>query len=177
MNNKDRIAAGEELINDLRYDADTGLFWWKRKRARNTNLTKPAGTNCNGYVHIGISDDNGKFWQFKAHILAWRLHYGTWPDKQLDHIDRNRSNNRIVNLRLVTHQENHLNRGVNKKNKLGYQNICMNGKSYQVHVMIYGENINRKTFRSLSDAISHRDAIRAEYGFPPATDRPVIAAE
>jgi hypothetical protein len=45
-----------------------------------------------------------------GHRLAWFLHYGTLPINSIDHIDGNKSNNKIDNLRDVTNQENHWNR-------------------------------------------------------------------
>lgn len=161
---------GEILIQDLRYDAETGLlFWTVPKKGR--DLTKAAGSNDGqGYVQICSTDDTGKRWNFLAHIIAWRLYYGYWPAQQIDHCNRCRNDNRISNLRLVTHQENHMNQGVAKSNKLGYQNISMNRNSYLVQVMLHGKFITQKYFRSLHEAIAHRDAIRAEYNFPPATD-------
>lgn len=174
--NKEKISAGEDLIKQLRYDSETGQLFWTRKRANNIDLTKPAGSvNGKGYVNIGITVDSGKKWSFKAHTLVWRVVTGTWPDKQLDHVNRNRVDNRIENLRLVTDQENKMNKGVQINNALGLQNIVMHGNSYRVQVMLYGKFITSKTFRTLEQAIAHRDAIRLQYGFSPATDRLVAA--
>lgn len=170
---------GEELIKHLRYDAETGELFWNHKRAKNTDLSKRAGSNDGkGYLVIGITDDNGKQWYFRAHILVWRIVTGSWPNMQLDHKNRVRNDNRISNLRLVTQQQNLMNQGVRSTNQLGYQNIRLNSNSYRVEVYLQGKFITTKSFPSLSEAIAHRDAIRAEYGFPPATDRPTtIAAE
>lgn len=44
--------------------------------------------------------------RYFAHRLAWLIYYGTWPKDQIDHIDGDRSNNRIANLREATHDEN-----------------------------------------------------------------------
>jgi len=47
----------------------------------------------------------------KAHCIAWALHYGEWPKQEIDHINRVKNDNRIVNLRDVSHTENMRNRG------------------------------------------------------------------
>lgn len=63
--------------------------------------------NKNGYVYI--STPLGK--KFLAHRLAWLLYYGDWPTGNIDHINRNKSDNRIENLRDVSQSVNLLNHG------------------------------------------------------------------
>jgi hypothetical protein len=58
-----------------------------------------------GYISVGYK---GKI--LAAHRLAWILYYGEWPKFEIDHINRNRSDNRIENLRDVSHGKNMLNR-------------------------------------------------------------------
>jgi len=177
INNKDRIAAGEELIKHLRYEPENGNLYWTERRANRTDLSKPAGIlTPEGYIQISISI-NRKQYLFRAHQLIWRMHHGVWSELHIDHLNRTRNDNRLENLRLVSHQENMMNQGMKYNNKLGYQNISVDRNGYSVRVMINYKVINRKYFRTLEQAISHRDSIRAANGFPPATDRPAIAAE
>lgn len=61
----------------------------------------PGVFDKHGYTHIMF-----KAKDYLAHRLAWLLTYGKWPDNDIDHIDGNPGNNRLVNLRYVTHQEN-----------------------------------------------------------------------
>lgn len=63
--------------------------------------------NKNGYTYI--STPLGK--KFLAHRLAWLLYYGDWPTGNIDHINRDRSDNRIENLRDVSQSVNLLNHG------------------------------------------------------------------
>jgi hypothetical protein len=69
-----------------------------------------------------------------GHRLAWFLHYGTLPNNSLDHIDGNKSNNKIDNLRDVTAQENQWNRTTakgyfwNKRLKKFHAQIHINNK-------------------------------------------------
>lgn len=93
----------EELRNVLEYDADTGVFFWlKRGRGRSS----VAGcASVDGYVRVRI---NGKY--YGAHRLAWFYVYGEWPPYDVDHINRDRSDNRLCNLRLATRSENMQNR-------------------------------------------------------------------
>ena len=81
----------------LEYDAETGQF---------TRDGKPAGSVKNtGYLNIGVK---GRV--VLAHRLAWAWVYGEEPPKCLDHIDRNKLNNAISNLRDVGHSGNNVNR-------------------------------------------------------------------
>ena len=63
----------------------------------------------NGYIHIGIRDDNKKYYHLYAHQFIWYDVYNEIVE-QIDHINRFRDDNRIENLRSVTHQQNQFNR-------------------------------------------------------------------
>lgn len=88
------ISESESLAEALRYDPETGRFFWKSDRGSNHLKGKPAGTIRNGYIAINFQ---GKF--YLAHRLAWYFVNGRWPEKWIDHIDRDKANNRISNLR------------------------------------------------------------------------------
>lgn len=102
----------EQVANELRYDPETGhLFWRVRKQRR--DVTEPAGClNHDGYRKVGVLGVT-----FQAHRLAWLLHTRSWPSMMLDHINGNRDDNRIANLREVTHSQNHQNRNITKRGK------------------------------------------------------------
>lgn len=95
----------------LNYNPDTGIFSWKARKEKRFDVNfadRTAGTKTkSGYVTIRFK---GK--RALAHRLAWLYVQGIWPVGVIDHIDRDRSNNRIVNLRDCSHQENILNRNV-----------------------------------------------------------------
>ncbi len=97
-----------DLIASLRYEPETGNLYW-RKKPRNASLTtQPAGTKSSwGYVQIkrlGVI--------YKAHRVAWLLHYGDWPTGLIDHINGRRDDNRIANLRDADPTVNSENRAV-----------------------------------------------------------------
>lgn len=85
----------DELKKMLRYEPDTGLLYWT-DAAHKSVKGKVAGTPNRGYVLVMFK---GQF--FKAHRLAWLLTHGDWPKQSIDHIDGDKSNNRINNLRDV----------------------------------------------------------------------------
>lgn len=84
-----------------------GLLYWgdsvgtTRRRAGNF-LNKPAGcVSSRGYIQIRMGLD-----KFMAHRIIWALHYGSWPKVGIDHINGDRLDNRIENMREVTQFSN-----------------------------------------------------------------------
>lgn len=74
-----------------------------------------------GYWVVRVKGKN-----YYAHRLVWLLHNGGWPEHQLDHIDGNRANNALSNLRLCPEGQldNNQNRAKSKNNKSGYTGVC-----------------------------------------------------
>ncbi|MCP1243036.1 HNH endonuclease [Acetobacter lambici] len=67
------------------------------------NITKA------GYVSLRITGIDGKSRRYMGHRVAWALHYGQWPALHIDHINGDRSDNRITNLRFATNAQNCMN--------------------------------------------------------------------
>jgi hypothetical protein len=103
----------EELTKIIDYNIDTGVFTWKIKPSAKVKIGDKAGCNHRGYIAISV---NKQF--IYAHRLAWFYVYKKWPKYHVDHIDMDRSNNRISNLRDVPIKQNLWNRkNPNKTNK------------------------------------------------------------
>ena len=94
----------------LDYNPDTGGFTWRVDRSRTAKANAPAGTKSDlGYIRIIVC---GK--QYAAHRLVWMHVHGQWPASEIDHINRNKADNRIANLRQVTRSENCQNKDPDK---------------------------------------------------------------
>ncbi len=105
----------------LRYHPSTGALYWLVKRERG----KIAGhIGLDGYLRIRINRMS-----YLSHRLIWFYMYGYWSDKAIDHIDWNKSNNKLSNLREATRNENQYNSLV--RNKLGVKGVEKNFHRYR----------------------------------------------
>lgn len=116
----------ERLQELLIYNTVTGIFTWKVNRRGTAKAGTVAGRpNNKGYIDISI---DGK--RYKAHRLAWLYITGSWPENQIDHINRIRDDNRLANLRDVTQSENLRNCGVSKSTASGIKNVYKSGNGW-----------------------------------------------
>src|SRR5258708_21885582 len=93
-----KICSIELLHKTFIYDAENGLLI----RRRDNRVL--GGPNDNGYIIINW---NKQIWRVQR--IAWAMYYNFWPEKDIDHKDRNTTNNPITNLRLLSRSENQLN--------------------------------------------------------------------
>jgi len=123
----------QETVRELLdYDPLTGIFIWKERDPKwfKAGIRNPckiwnshysgnlAGTiNSHGYWMVGIKNV-----KYLAHRLAWLHVHGENP-KELDHINQNPLDNRIKNLRVVTHLENGKNQVLRKNNTSGVMGV------------------------------------------------------
>lgn len=91
---------------------------WKTLRPHCRKTERVGCLRPDGYVRVRI-DRHHIF----AHHLVWALHYGEWPTQDIDHEDRNRSNNVIENLRLANDSQNHANQKMSPLNTTGYKGV------------------------------------------------------
>lgn len=110
---KDMITK-EALDSVLRFDPNSGEFFWIHSRGRVKAGDRAGLVGTGGYIMIRVL---GK--TYAAHRLAWLTTYGNFPPNFLDHINRNPCDNRICNLRNVTQQENLFNKGWMTNNSSG----------------------------------------------------------
>lgn len=126
----------EQLLAALRYEPETGHFFWLVKRHNSINPGNKAGCDLpTGYVGIGFARK-----VYQAHRLAWFYVYGVWPKGHTDHINGDKKDNRIANLRDVTPMQNAHNQWKPlKSNRLGLMGVSKHGRGYAAQI-----TINRK---------------------------------
>ena len=151
------------LKEQLSYDSSTGVFT-RKKAVSGYVVGDICGSTCKtGYVQISV-----KHKLYKAHRLAWLYTYGYFPEEFIDHINHNRADNRIGNLREVSVQENNKNRAIPKQNTSGvigvsYRERCPK-RPWVVQVNIEGKNVCT-SFATKEEAVASRKAFEISAGY------------
>lgn len=112
------LISKNEVLLHLNYHRDDGVFTWRAAKGNRPAGSRAGGVASTGYVHVRINKKT-----YKEHRLVWLVEHGYLPDLDIDHIDRNKSNNKIHNLRLATRQKNMLNTEKPKSNTSGYKGV------------------------------------------------------
>jgi hypothetical protein len=144
------------LREQLSYDPATGLF----TRLRPSGTTKAgdvAGTKT-GVYYSKISVD-GK--PYQTHRLVWLYVHGYLPATDIDHIDGDKQNNRLSNLREVSRSVNMQNIKVARtNNKVGLLGVCKHGPSYRAQITANGKVRKLGVFKT--EALAHAAYLSAK---------------
>ena len=158
------LISHDDLLSALRYDAESGSFFWKIKKnsyGGKVSVGSVAGhVNKNGYISIRL---NGQL--HLAHRLAWFYVHREWPPLEIDHVNGCPSDNRLSNLRCVDSSQNGFNTKTRKDNVSGHKGVSW-GKSVNKWVVRIGVNGKYKhlgCFSDLSDAVCARKEAEALY--------------
>ena len=171
----DKTEVYKALAALVTYDPETGIITWNRReeltRVDDIFNTKFAGRECgsigkHGYRQICFMHE-GKVNVLKAHRLAWLIMYGKLPSGVTDHIDRNRANNRIDNLRDVQVSVNGRNTSMQRNNTSGVTGVFWNKASgkWKAQVKVDGRDRHVGLFTCIHEAAAAVKAFRAKHGF------------
>jgi hypothetical protein len=137
---KEKISL-DKLKSLLHYDPLTGEFTRIARTSSRTKVGQRAGRpTSTGYWRISLDRVD-----YKAHRLAWFYVYGVWPSGHIDHINRDKRDNRISNLRDVTESENRQNVLLRADNKSGFKGVHFSSRRQrwvaQISHMRRGKNL------------------------------------
>jgi len=144
----------------LRYSPTTGRFWWIAKSHPNSHtvIGTEAGASTKGrYGRIMVDGE-----RHGTHVLAWLYVTGSFPVNEIDHKDRDITNNRWRNLRAATRKQNTENRvveGVDWMPRLG---------KWRARILHNGVSEYLGVFRSIKAArAARRKAVRRLFTHAP----------
>ena len=138
------------------YDESIQGLRWKCAKGPLRPPAIAGGDNGRGYFRVNFG---GKL-RLRSHII-WLMHTGSWPVKQLDHINRNSLDDRFVNLREVTQSENIQNQVTPRKgNKAGLRGVALDARGFRATISKDRKQIGLGTHKTAEEA--HAAYLRAK---------------
>ena len=153
----------ERLRALLHYDPETGVFV-RTKGVQGFASGSTAGNHhaASGYVMIGVDRRS-----YRAHRLAWLYMTGAWPPGDIDHINRDRADNRWAKLRVATRSQNNANAKRRCDNTSGARGVSWDAKNkrWRAYVGVGGKQLHLGRFDTVEQAVAAQaSAFQATYG-------------
>lgn len=154
-----------EALELFRYDYETGVLYWRWRVNPRVPKTLEAGAQnkSNGYLYVTV---HGR--RYLVHRVVMLMCYGFYGEGlEVDHINHVQNDNRLVNLRFVTHRGNMRNQSVSGKSSTGVTGVYFSKarKKYVVQIMVDGEAIYLGIFDTLESAAEARRQADRKYKF------------
>ena len=178
MSKKD-LPSPEYLRQRLRYEPETGrLIWLSHPDLPQKWNTRYAGTEAGNVGARGYRDVRIYGRVLKAHRIIWAILHNQWPSHEIDHIDGNRANNKVNNLRHATRTENNHNIGISRRNKSGVMGVFWEDKrrKWKAYIRVNNVQNNIGRYDTFDDAVAARKEAEIRYGFHANHGRQRIAA-
>ena len=159
----------EELNSRVLYNHETGYFMWlhcdayqKRWNSRFVGKKALNAPHSNGYLFGAIA--NCKIF---AHRAAWAMFYGQWPDDEIDHINHDKTNNKISNLRMACRSQNSKNLSKSKRNISGVTGVFKHTQTgkWNAQIRVCKKSIHLGSFDVFQNAVLARQKAEEKYGF------------
>lgn len=150
-----------DLAKSYLYDHESGAIF---KRLANGRIKLVGTLTSDGYIKVSIFGRN-----YFAHRLVWFYVNKVWPEKQIDHINGNRIDNRICNLRECTASENQQNRKAKPKHSSSkYLGVSweVNRMKWKAALTLNGVRVFEEFFDSEEEAHNkYKEAKMAHHKF------------
>lgn len=159
-----RLEIPREIKNALyvNENSKSGLSWTKTRGSRAKKDTDAGCLNHKTkYYYIRFNDI-----LYLAHRIIWFLHYGSDPPAFIDHIDRNKQNNKINNLREATQTQQNQNSCAKSNNKSGYKGVRkhVSGK-WHAYIKVDNKQISLKYYDTKEEAaLAYNEAALKYFG-------------
>jgi len=152
----------EEANELFDYDQDTGVLRWKKSRSNVLAGDVAGHKTTDGYIDVRV---NRRL--YSAHRIVWLLKTSAWPDGEIDHIDGDRSNNRLLNLRDVDRRNNAKNQRLNSRNKSGTMGVRFHSrdKRWEASIGCKRTLIFLGCFSTKEEAVAARKDAERKYGY------------
>lgn len=123
----------------LHYDPETGILRWRIRRGPKRAGSIATRSTSAGYIRVGLDCRT-----YYAHRVMWLMQTGEWPDKEIDHINGVRTDNRWANLRHATHAQNGRNRRRQRDNTSGFTGVYLHKptKRWRARINVAGKRIS-----------------------------------
>lgn len=171
-----------EIVRELLdYNPNTGCLFWKKRPLKyfknkhdrdkwNGKFSgKEAFTTIYRQKTGRISRKEGRIFgkKYLAHRIIWLHYYGCLPKNQIDHINHDPTDNRIINLREVTPSENNRNRTLQSNNKVGHNGVYYDkdNNKYRAHIAINNVSKCLGRYATLEEAVEARRVANINYNF------------
>jgi hypothetical protein len=154
----------DEVREAFDYNEETGELIWKIKPCKKVGIGVVAGSyDKNGYRRLGYKSKN-----YFIHRLVWAYVHGKFPPNDIDHIDGNPANNKIGNLRAVSHEENLKNSKLHKNNTSGVAGVSKyKSLGWIACIGISGKKVHLGCFDDFFEACCARKSAESKYGYYP----------
>lgn len=179
---KKPLPTPDELRQLLRYEPDTGKLFWRERLPDSVNCAREStrvricrnwnarfageevrqSPTIRGHAYVAINCV-----KLLTHRVIWAIYHAEWPRHEIDHINGNRVDNRLCNLRDIPHQENMKNVALNRDNKSGHHGIWWDDKrgKYQAFIADKSKRIALGRFNTIEEAVAARGAAELVLGF------------